>query len=1059
MRLRNFVLSAALLSTTIIPIQASGNEKADEILPDPVDLQGTYVYDASLSDEFNGEVSDMWLMDYMPWWSDTATREQSGTKTRYRFIDADSAGNQSLQIYVNGENRMGEENFQPYYLEKLSGPQSAEAAERYLAATNQKNNWNSKFAGFMAGSKDYLNTFRGSEAPIENHTNYSDAGATTYGYFETRCKFLSMNRNEGLAPAFWFIGMQDDATDLAEVDVFEFLDNYTLDFTIHDKGDPNVKKVTHQIKFTEDMSKDYHTYGILWDETGFSLYVDGEFKYKHDQKIDYRMIPMFSINHHENGWIGSVDGKDHPEERTMDIDYYRVFKKEGTDWELNEPQLIEGAPGVNVAGNAYISLFGLKGTEVDATPMQWFNDGDTTQSVLSGIFDRMGKSMQSSVLPQYLYIDWKTPASFDTIILHAQNAASSAPTLVDVEISEDGKNWKTIQSDVALTWATDSQIAEANTIQLDTPVENNLYARLNIKEANLNAQGRFGLCEVEIGEEITPMEPEYLPLPDAVDTNMKESVFTTWTFNDTDVSATGMQLTYGAGTTPQYTEGRNGGKALSIDGNNQQIYMPLKDDEGNQLKSDEDFTFAMWIKPDAVSAANDDQIVLAHQTGTSGGRPWLFMYSGTLGTYLGAENTFGKLSLQSGEWQYVAVTFHVTDADQKKGEVTLYVNGQQDTKKVITYEDDSLSNPQLLLGRHKSGSKGYYHGAMADVLLLDKALAPQDMAALYAAEGDVTNVQGETYDLTKVLELPDISGMVNEMTLADVVLPAQVSAVFDKTYVQNVSVTWSDTDLQAIDFSRAAVYTINGTLDLSAYPQTTNTQNIQVQQRVVVKAPVTLAELSAVLEKINALDENEYTPTSVAEFKAAVGHVQTKETQLIIGSYPNLSTPQTVPAYATQEIVDGVTAELNEAFALLVKKESTAVDDSELRDLLAQAQKLSKDDYTADSWDRLAQAMKAASALLESDEFTQSDADSMTAALQKAINALEKQTPSSPQESNPGTTKPSTGNPTEAETDDNASKEPSADTAAENTWTIWMGLSAAAGMSAYLFYRRRTKEQ
>ena len=50
--------------------------------------------------------------------------------------------------------------------------------------------------------------------------------------------------------------------------------------------------------------------------------------------------------------------------------------------------------------------------------------------------------MEKSTLPQYLYIDWRMPATFDTIILHAQNAKSTAPTLVDVEVSEDGETWK-----------------------------------------------------------------------------------------------------------------------------------------------------------------------------------------------------------------------------------------------------------------------------------------------------------------------------------------------------------------------------------------------------------------------------------------------------------------------------------------------------------------------------------------------------------------------------------------------------------------------------------------
>lgn len=146
-------LAASALMPAVLPVAAAENDPLPK--PDlPADLQEEYTYYAPLSDEFNGTTEGFWLMDYMPWWSDTAKREKSGTKTRYRFINADTENNQSIQIYVNGENDMDAENFQPYYLEKLSGPTSASVKERYLwSNSKQKNSWNSKFAGFMGGAK------------------------------------------------------------------------------------------------------------------------------------------------------------------------------------------------------------------------------------------------------------------------------------------------------------------------------------------------------------------------------------------------------------------------------------------------------------------------------------------------------------------------------------------------------------------------------------------------------------------------------------------------------------------------------------------------------------------------------------------------------------------------------------------------------------------------------------------------------------------------------------------------------------------------------------------
>lgn len=76
---------------------------------------------------------------------------------------------------------------------------------------------------------------------------------------------------------------------------------------------------------------------------------------------------------------------------------------------------------------------------------------------------------------------------------------------------------------------TDSQVAESQKIVLPKTQKDNLHTRIVIKEANMK-NGQFGLCEVEIGENIEAMEPEYLPLPDAVLNTeaIKNSKFTTW---------------------------------------------------------------------------------------------------------------------------------------------------------------------------------------------------------------------------------------------------------------------------------------------------------------------------------------------------------------------------------------------------------------------------------------------------------------------------------------------------------------------------------------------------
>lgn len=909
-----------LLSITLFVIQGQTLTAAENeaIKPDPVVLQEEYEYFDHLSDEFNGSVSDMWLMDYMPWWSDSAKKEKSSTKTRYRFIDGDSSDNQSLQIYVNGENRVGHDNFQPYYLEKLAGPENKSIAERYVSQRKDKNSWNSKFAGFMAGGKNYLNTFRGVQAPIEHWQPYTDKGATTYGYFETRVKFMPMKRGQGIAPAFWFIGMQDDILDRAEVDVFEILDNHTLDFTIHPKGDDRVKKVTKAIKFEEDLSQDYHTYGLLWDETGFSLFVDGKFKFKHHEKIDYRMIPMFSINHHENGWIGSTDNQGHPEERTMDIDYFRVFKQKGQNPEPHAPQYPDMKKHENIAKAAYISLFGLTGKEADETPMQWLNDSLTDQSVKSGKRNPLGKVLEQSVLPQHVYIDWQKPAKFNTIILHAQNAQSSAPTRIKIQSSENGESWFDISGEISIDWKTDSQISESFKIKLEDLQKEALYTRIVILEANMN-QGQFGLSEVEIGENIEPLPIEYDSLPDVEKEFPTKTEIEVWKFNESLKGDSGNLIS--SNTEVKYGEGpENNGLSLKIEGN-EELYLPLPSQDGNNFKSDENFSLNMWINPENLKDSTNDQIILAQQTGNPGGRPWLFIYNNSLGSYLGNENTFGSLKLKDNQWNFASVTFEVIDKEKKFGKVSIYLNGELDNRKVINYESNEIADQKLIIGRHKNLKKGSYKGSIDNISLYQTNLTTSEIKSLYRAKGNSSDIIPIRYDVSYVKQLNAISLKIGENEIPNLVLPQKIYTIFEDVYGENVPVKWNESQVNNIDMTSSGNYFIEGVLDLSALTHTTNSKDVRVYQKVHIIEKPKMEMLEAIIKNINELNVDLYTPDSIHQFITSLQSIQTRETLLLIGSFPHYEVTKIVPEYVTQALINDLVTSIEASFDLLVSRE------------------------------------------------------------------------------------------------------------------------------------------
>lgn len=159
---------------------------------------------------------------------------------------------------------------------------------------------------------------------------------TRYGYFEIRTRFLS---GSGLAPAFWFLGMQDAAyTENMEVDSPEVftLENVVKFNLLPRQGEASQSLVTAygEGATLPDLDDGYHIYGLEWDPEYLKLYIDGQLVSTIETEIDYRMFPLISLNHHEtnNTEVGNIYDNDPPlpNDETFTIDYYRVFKKADT---------------------------------------------------------------------------------------------------------------------------------------------------------------------------------------------------------------------------------------------------------------------------------------------------------------------------------------------------------------------------------------------------------------------------------------------------------------------------------------------------------------------------------------------------------------------------------------------------------------------------------------------------------------------------------------------------------------------------------------------------------
>lgn len=202
----------------------------------------------------------------------------------------------------------------------------------------------------------------------------------THGKFEIRCKIPSIKK---LWPAFWLYGECGQ-----EIDVFEFMSesnnsylaNRDINFTYHRKincNDKENKQCGSNISFLKppgfghwdtDMSKNFHTYSIEWDNQKLIWRIDGEEVYRIVYLHDLLGREVYADNNLANGMY--IYDKIFPLKRSMsiianlavlpnsnanfptsmDIDYIRVYQQINT----NKPEKICNY-SVNVNGTDIVA--------------------------------------------------------------------------------------------------------------------------------------------------------------------------------------------------------------------------------------------------------------------------------------------------------------------------------------------------------------------------------------------------------------------------------------------------------------------------------------------------------------------------------------------------------------------------------------------------------------------------------------------------------------------------------------------------------------------------------
>ena len=212
----------------------------------------------------------------------------------------------------------------------------------------------------------------------------------TYGYVEGRIK---SNPWTGNFPAFWMMPEDQSAgwPDCGEIDIWETIDSQERSWhTVHsnwtyDLGNTNNPKSSFNVYTSHDR---YHTYGLKWDETSLTWYVDGKEvasyrKSTNQSQLDQGQWP-FDKHFHlilnqsvgNNAWAADADVTHTYETR---FDWVRVYQTPGmvntdgtvgvveiTDDSAARVWVVDGGVEVSVDAPRSVAVYDVAGREVAA---------------------------------------------------------------------------------------------------------------------------------------------------------------------------------------------------------------------------------------------------------------------------------------------------------------------------------------------------------------------------------------------------------------------------------------------------------------------------------------------------------------------------------------------------------------------------------------------------------------------------------------------------------------------------------------------------------------------
>lgn len=157
--------------------------------------------------------------------------------------------------------------------------------------------------------------------------------AQQHGRFEVSAR---IPQGQGLWSAFWllpsFEQWPEGVAVLPEIDVMESLGHqpYTYHTTLHTNQTGELTSHPYDHTLSEDLSKDFHLYSVVWTPETVRWYLDGQWMASHPTPNDFTRPVHFLLNLAVGGnWPGSPDAStEFPAQ--FDVDYVRAWTDNGS---------------------------------------------------------------------------------------------------------------------------------------------------------------------------------------------------------------------------------------------------------------------------------------------------------------------------------------------------------------------------------------------------------------------------------------------------------------------------------------------------------------------------------------------------------------------------------------------------------------------------------------------------------------------------------------------------------------------------------------------------------